>query len=102
MRANDEEVMEGMQPKVEENNNKHFHPWLVCGLLWWGSLLFMDNSSRSTLFTRLTARHSLLHMFFAKNVLGENVYTEKGAEERSGCCHRWFSIRLTEAWPLIV
>lgn len=49
-----------------KNNNKQ-RP--VCERLWTGFLLFVDNSSSSTLFTRHTAWHRLLHMAFAKNVL---------------------------------
>lgn len=61
-----------------------------------GFPLFVDNPLRSTLFTHLTAWHRLLHMAFAKNVLARTFYSEQKVEERSGCCHCWFSIWLTE------
>jgi len=101
VRVNDEEMMEGIQPKEEKiikDINKQWRRRSVCGLLWICFLLFVDNPVSSTLFIRLTAWHHLLHMVFAKKGDGkELLHTERKVEERSGRCHCCFSIWLTEA-----
>lgn len=68
--------MQSKEEKIIKSTNKQRHPGPVCDPLWTGFLLFVDNPERSTLFTRLTAWHRLLHMAFAKKCAGRVTFAQ--------------------------